>query len=334
MIEQAVIIASGRGVRLGTLITDRPKAMLPVLGKPIIVRIMDRMREAGIHRFIVVVGEQEGEAAAYLNNSWVPDAKVQIVLQTTPRGSDDALACATNYIDGPFLLAAPDHLTPPGHIATLLKRFQETDSDMTLSLRVAVEEGMANLPLVTVDGPRVIKISESGPRSRHAQVAFMLHACSRRVLNHLERPSHGVDRELTNLIQRLIAAGGKVNFVNAEWHSQLNTELDLLTINKRFLREGRDTHILSEIPGTVHITPPVRIDPKVSIGQGAKIGPNVYLESGAQVGQKAVVWDSVILRNAIIPDGEVLHGQIVTRRARISEPSSESSLPDPESGRS
>jgi NDP-sugar pyrophosphorylase family protein len=63
----------------------------------------------------------------------------------------------------------------------------------------------------------------------------------------------------------------------------------------------------------------VRIDPRVSIGPDSKIGPNVYLESGASIGAGAVVWDSVVLHNATVADGEVLHGQIVTRRARIAE---------------
>jgi len=93
-IKQAVIIAAGHGISLGPLTQDRPKAMLPVLGKPIIIRLMDRLREAGIVHFIVVVDEHEGAIAAYLNGPWVPDAKVQIVLQDVPRGAADALSRA------------------------------------------------------------------------------------------------------------------------------------------------------------------------------------------------------------------------------------------------
>jgi len=77
--------------------------------------------------------------------------------------------------------------------------------------------------------------------------------------------------------------------------------------------------VIDELPGSVHIIPPVRIDPKVSVGLNAKIGPNVYLESGASIGQDAVVWDSVVLRDASVQPGEVLHGLIVAKRARLSE---------------
>ncbi len=322
MIDQAVILVTGRSARLGELIKDRTRAMLPALGKPIFIRVMDRLHEAGIRQFVVVVGEQEGEVAAYLNGSWVPDAKVQIALQAAARGTADALACAAPYLDGAFLLAAPDHLTPAAHIQALIKRFETSSVDVTISAVPAAAEGSSGLPILRMDGSAVTGVSNDLPRGRHAQAAFMLYVCSRRVLNYVGRASsyaHHGDRELSGLIQSVLAGGGKVNAVTTEWHSCLETELDLLSINRRLLREGRDTHILSEIPTSVHITPPVRIDPRVSIGHGAKIGPNVYLESGTHVGRDAVIWDSVVLRNSVIDDGEILHGQIVTRRARLSE---------------
>ena len=96
-------------------------------------------------------------------------------------------------------------------------------------------------------------------------------------------------------------------------------ELDLLAINKYFLQESRDAHILSEIPGSIHLIPPVRIDPKVSVGQAAKIGPNVYLESGATVGQGAVLRDTLVLSGASVAAHEHCYGQIVDRRVRISK---------------
>ncbi len=321
MIEQAVIIAAGGAVRLGPLTKDRPKAMLPVLGKPIVVRIMDRMREAGIHRFVVVVGEYEGAVAAYLNTSWVPEAKVQIVLQPSPRGVANALDCAAGYITGPFLVATCDNLTPPDHVANLIKRFNEQSVDMVISVVSGLVGDVADLPGVTTEGDRVTNFSSDAPRSRRGLAAFTLHACGKRILNHLNGGTHGTQTnfELCTAIQGLITSGGKIGYYNAEWHMHLAKELDLLTINKRLLREGRDTHILSEIPSSVQITPPVRIDPKVSVSPGAKLGPNVYLETGASVGQDAVIWDSMILSNAAVGDKEILHGQLVSRRDRISE---------------
>src|SRR5262249_39116154 len=152
------------------------------------------------------------------------------------------------------------------------------------------------------------------------------YACGKRILNHTRETAQG-DQAMGPAIRALLASGARVSYVTAEWHLYLNREIDLLTINKRYLREGRDTHILSELPGSVHITPPVRIDPQVSVGQGAKIGPNVYLESGAHVGPEAVLWDSVVLQDAAVAGKEVVHGQIVGRRFRVSEDSQSQATP-------
>ncbi len=328
MIEQAVIVAAGHGIGLGPLITDRSKAMLPVLGKPVIVRLMDRMREAGIRRFVVVVDEHEGAAVSYLNTSWVPDAKIQVVLQTSPRGIVNALDAAARYIDGPFLLAACDSLAPRDHIPALIQRFQAFNGDLILSVAPATHNAASYSFVVIHDSMNVLNVSEDGARTRRTPVAFAMYACGKRILNHLGATSHTTysEYEMAPLVQGLLSARGKVGYVRAEWSMRLATELDLLAVNKYFLREGRDTHILSELPGSVYIRPPVRIDPQVSIGRGAKIGPNVYLESGTHIGQDAVIWDSVVLRNAQIPDGEIVHNQIVMRAARIAEPVADSAV--------
>jgi len=321
MIEQAVIVAAGHGIGLGPLLKDRSKAMLPVLGKPVIVRLMDRMREAGVRRFVVVVDEHEGAVVSYLNTSWVPDAAIQVVLQTSPRGIASALSSATRYIDGPFLLAACDSLAPREHIPALLRRFDDYGGDLILSVAPSQPGASTHSFAVIHDSQRVLSVSDNGARTRRTLVAFAMYACGKRVLNHLTAADHAKHSELemAPVVQGLLNAHGKVGYVSTEWSMRLAVELDLLAVNKYFLREGRDTHILSELPPSVYIRPPVRIDPQVSIGRGAKIGPNVYLESGSHVGQDAVIWDSVVLRNAQISDCEIVHNQIVTRAARIAE---------------
>lgn len=332
MIEQAVILTVGRGMRLGSLTKDRSRAMLPVLGKPLVARVMDRLREAGIKRFVVVVGEHEGGVVSYLNTLWVPDAKLSFVLQTEPRGITHALSLAAPLLESSFLLTSIDHLTPSTQVQQLIRRFDSYQGDMVLSALSTLPDETPRGAVFTTSnkGAQVLTITDRVIEHRE-QIAFMLYACGRRILDYLSPrvPITYADPELSAPIQALINDGGRVTFVNAEWHLPLSDERDLLAINRRFLREGRDAHILSELPGSVHIIPPVRIDPKVSIGLNAKIGPNVYLESGASVGHDAVIWDSVVLRDAVVKPGEILHNYIVSRRERLSE--QEAELPPPPS---
>ncbi|MBN1680542.1 MAG: NTP transferase domain-containing protein [Anaerolineae bacterium] len=325
MIQQAVILAAGRGTRLGDLTKDRPKSMLPVLGKPIVVRVMDRMREAGIRRFVVVVGLDEGGVASYLSSSWYPDTEIKFVLQVVPTGTVDALLLAAPHIDGSFLLTSVDNLTSLEHIQSLLARFDQfPDQIAALSLLETTPDSIKTSPEVIIDGDWVTAIEEKPVTPRGTWSSFMLYAFAPRLLEFLPQVkiSPRSERDIVSAIQAGIKDGARVSYVIADWRLHLARAFDLLAINQRFLSEQRDTHILSEIPDSVRIVPPVRIDPNVTVGQDARIGPNVYLESGAAIGQGAVLANSVILTGSFVPAGDVCQGQILYRKTRISEKTS------------
>jgi NDP-sugar pyrophosphorylase family protein len=52
----ALIIAGGKGERLRPLTSDRPKAMIPVAGRPIIVHQLDWLRAGGVTDAVVLCG--------------------------------------------------------------------------------------------------------------------------------------------------------------------------------------------------------------------------------------------------------------------------------------
>lgn len=320
MIQQAVILAAGRGTRLGQLTKDRPKSLLPVLGKPIVVRVMDRMREAGIRRFVVVIGPQEGEIASYLSSSWYPDTEIQFAIQPTPTGTVDALQLAAVHIDSPFLLSSVDNLTSTEHVQNLVAHFNAHDALIAvLSLLPAPPEKIRQSADVIIEGDVITAIREkpADPQGEHASI--MLYAFAEEFLGYLAKVDTYVrgERDVSSAVQRAIEDGQSVGYVTTGWRLHLTNEVDLLAINRQFLQEGRDTHILSEIPGSVHIIPPVRIDPRVSVGQHATVGPNVYLETGSTIGQAATVADSIVLTGGTVPAGEYCTCEVVDRSGRL-----------------
>lgn len=51
-----VLLAAGRGARLGELTADRPKAMTPLLGRPLLTWLLNTIRNAGLESPVVVTG--------------------------------------------------------------------------------------------------------------------------------------------------------------------------------------------------------------------------------------------------------------------------------------
>jgi len=323
VIEQAVILAAGRGTRLGELTKDRPKSMLPVLGKPIMVRVMDRLREAGIRRFVVVIGEHEGAMASYLNRSWYADMEVRFALQAVPTGTADALMMAAPYIEGDFLLTSVDSLTSLDHIGAMIRRFDEVPGQMaTLSLLPATPEKIRASADVVIEGEWITAIVEKPEEPKGKYASIMLYAFSWDILPIMAEVKFSArgEREIVSGIQTAIAGGAKVGYVPTDWRLHLTRDVDLHAINMQFLNEGRDCHILSEIPDSVRIIAPVRIDPKVSVGQRAVIGPNVYLESGTVVGQGAILRECVALNGAVIAAEATCVKMLVAPQVQVTIP--------------
>jgi 2-aminoethylphosphonate-pyruvate transaminase len=104
----AVVLAAGRGVRLGALGQEIPKGFIPMGGQPLIERSIDALRAAGIERVLIVTGHLEDHyrALAARLGPWVSLAHNPDFATT---GSLASLACA-GAIGEPYLLVESDLL--------------------------------------------------------------------------------------------------------------------------------------------------------------------------------------------------------------------------------
>ena len=66
MTEGAVILAAGLGSRLGALTADRPKAMVEVLGRPVIDRAVRALEAAGVRTITIITGHRREAIDAYV----------------------------------------------------------------------------------------------------------------------------------------------------------------------------------------------------------------------------------------------------------------------------
>lgn len=320
MIQQAVILAAGRGTRLGPLTNERPKSMLPILGKPIVARVLDDMAAAGVRRFVIVVAPDDGGMRAYFERAVRPDLDIHFAVQPRATGTVDALTLAAPHLDGPFLLSAVDNITSAEHVRRLIARHSaDADAIATLSLLPAAAEQIRRSAGVVIDGEWITAIEEKPENPPSPWAAIMLYAFSQDYLGYLAAVpvSARGEREIVSGIQAALAAGRRVSYVTTDRRLHLTREDDLLAINLALLRENGTAHTHSDLPASVQLIAPVRIDPDVSVGAAARIGPNVYLEAGATVGQGATLANSLVLAGGVVLPGERCEETIVDRGVRV-----------------
>ena len=119
-LPHAVVLVAGRGTRMKPLTGDLPKPLLPLHGRPLIVHVLDNLREAGFERFLLVVGYR----AELFYARFAGDPTVHYVLQDPVDGTGSAALLAQKWAQNvPFLLIFGDILVDPADLRALWTRW-------------------------------------------------------------------------------------------------------------------------------------------------------------------------------------------------------------------
>ena len=316
---QAVILAAGKGSRLHPLTNSRSKAMLPILGKPIVERVIENLAACGLHDFILVISPEDGEIKEYFQHESTLDIRLRFVHQPRRLGTADALKQAAPLLKEDFILSACDNLVSEEDGQRLISKWsQQRNFQALLSLIRIPMTDTWKTGIVTLEKDQVTSIIEKPPPDKAPTniSSTPLYCFSTRIMDYLPQVplSPRGEYELQDAIQMMIDAGENVRGLYLQSRLTLTTPEDLLEINLHFLqREAEDCQIDAQEagPGTT-FEQPVCIEQGVEIGSGCTIGPSVYIEKNVRIGDSVQLENVVVLRQAILPDGVELKDQIVT----------------------
>lgn len=313
--QTAIIIATDQPDHHSEMIQDRAKAMFPALGKPLIARVMEPLYAAGIRRFLIIVGMNEGRVAQYLHKSWKPDAEIRLVLQTPQDDWLSALRRAAGMVTAPVVLTTYTNFTHENFPTSLQRAYERRPAGITLA---GTKRAFGPMPLktaATVEDNLLVSF-EDRPSALQLMDYAML---SNSFLEFLLATGDG-DKytDFWALLRAFNTASPQDTAIcETAWVHRVISDYDLLLLNQRLLDDSSDAHILSELPLSVSIVPPVRVDPNVVVGENAVIGPRVYLESGSRVMQGAHLRDSVVLQRGAVNANAHIHSTLVTSRGSL-----------------
>jgi NDP-sugar pyrophosphorylase family protein len=155
---EAIVLAGGKAERLGAAAEGRPKALVPVAGRPLASYQIELLRRAGVRRVIVScrAGEEElfTEALGGLGPEIVPVGEPEPL----GRGGGLRFALQAREEDGPVYALNGDELLDLDLLA-LLARHRETAAAATITVtRPASAFGVVELG----DGDVVTGFQEAG----------------------------------------------------------------------------------------------------------------------------------------------------------------------------
>ena len=104
---QAAILAGGAGTRMRSL-SDTPKVMLPLGGKPILVRQLEWLKKAGFSDIFLCLGHQADVISEALGDGSRFGIRIDYRLESEPRGTAGAVRDLGAALQGDLLVVYGD----------------------------------------------------------------------------------------------------------------------------------------------------------------------------------------------------------------------------------
>lgn len=133
-VAKAVLLAAGRGTRLGALTDHLPKPLLSVAGRPIIVHILDGLFRAGIRDVAIVTGYLAETLEAELGNGAGSGMEFSYVRQERLEGTAAALSLARPHLgEDRFFVGWGDILVRPDNYRSLFRAARFADAAIAVN---------------------------------------------------------------------------------------------------------------------------------------------------------------------------------------------------------
>lgn len=320
----AIVLAAGKGTRM---ISVRPKVLFPILGRPLVRRVVDAAIEAGCSDVVVVVGhgaEQVEDALGALPG-------LRFARQEGMQGTGEAVAAARGALDwsGRTVLVLPGDvpLITPGTIGALIQAHSGRATVATMfpadprgygrivreggSVRAIVEQrdatpsqldiGEVNTGIYAFSGDFLF-----GPGGKGGALA--------------ELSTDNAQREylLTDVIGIAVARGERVGGMPIEDSScvaGVNDRAQLADLERR-LREQvalrwMKAGVSMDEPASVRIEEAVLLAPDVVLGAGVELRGCCVIGGGAEIGRGSVLLD------VEVGEGARIGPYVVAERARV-----------------
>jgi glucose-1-phosphate thymidylyltransferase len=315
---KGLILSGGRGTRLYPLTFTSAKQLIPVANKPVLYRVIEAIRDAGITDIGIVVGDtaEEIKKAVGRGGRW----KVQItyIPQDEPLGLAHAVRISQDFLgEERFVMFLGDNVIQGG-ISPLIGQFADSEWNSQIVLtRVDSPEqyGVAELD----DEGRIIQLIEK-PKEPPSDLAlvgiYMFDHNIFEAVNNIA-PSWRGELEITDAIQWLVENDYRVYpYIHRGWWIDTGAPGDMLEANSLVLEE-----LTPRIQG--YVDRDSQVDSRVTVERGAEI-VNSVIRGPAIIGEDTRIVNSYVgpftsINHHVLVEDSEIERSIVLEHSRISK---------------
>ncbi|WP_298402751.1 glucose-1-phosphate thymidylyltransferase [uncultured Chloroflexus sp.] len=269
---KGLVLSGGKGTRLRPITYTSAKQLVPVANKPVLFRVIEAIRDAGITDIGIVIGDTGDEIRAAVGNGRRWGVKITYIPQEAPLGLAHAVKISRDFLgDDRFVMFLGDNCIQGG-ISPLIEQFGRSDYNAQIVLKKVADPRSFGVAELDDDG-RIIRLVEK-PREPKSDLALVgIYMFDHHVFEAVEaiRPSARGELEITDAIQWLVSHGYNVYpYIHEGWWIDTGKKDDMLEANRLVLDEmepsvqgyvDRDSQLIGKViiePGAEIINSTIR----------------------------------------------------------------------------
>ncbi len=308
---KGLILSGGKGTRLYPLTFTSAKQLIPVANKPVLFRVIEAIRDAGITEIGIVVGDTANEIKTAVRTGHQWGVNITYIPQEAPLGLAHAVKISRDFLgDDRFVMFLGDNVIEGG-IAPLIRQFAESEWNSQIVLTPVAHPEQYGVAELDENG-RIIQLIEK-PKVPPSNLALVgIYMFDEHIWEAVAaiRPSWRGELEITDAIQWLVSNGYQVYpYIHRGWWIDTGRPGDMLEANSMVLAE-----LTPLIEG--YVDRDSEVDSRVTIEKGAEIinsivrGPtiigkntrivNSYIGPFTSISHDCLVKDSEVERSIVL----------------------------------
>lgn len=322
---KGLILSGGKGTRLYPLTYTSAKQLIPVANKPVLFRVIEAIRDAGITDIGIVVGDTAEEIKRAVGRGGQWGVNITYIPQEAPLGLAHAVKISQEFLgDDRFVMFLGDNVIQGG-ISPLIAQFASSQYNSQIVL-TRVDQPEQYGVAVLDNEERIVRLIEK-PKDPPSDLALVgIYMFDNHIFEAVNAisPSWRGELEITDAIQWLIEQKYNVfPYVHRGWWIDTGRPGDMLEANSLVLEELTPT-----IEG--YVDRDSQVDSRVTVEQGAEIinsvvrGPAIIGKDtrivNAYVGPFTSIYHHCLVENAEISRSIVLeHSEVRNISRRIED---------------
>lgn len=304
---KGLVLSGGKGTRLRPITYTSAKQLVPVANKPVLFRVLEAIRAAGIDEIGIVIGDTGDEIRAAVGDGTRFGARITYIPQEQPLGLAHAVKISQDYLgDDRFVMFLGDNCIQGG-ISPLIEQFAHSDHNAQIVLKRVPDPRSFGVAELDRQG-RVTRLVEK-PREPLSDLALVgIYMFDPHIFEAVRsiQPSARGELEITDAIQWLVTHKYRVYpYVHEGWWIDTGKKDDMLDANRL---------ILEELPARVEgfVDADSRLIGKVIIEPGAQVinstirGPAIIGENSRIINAYVGPFTS-IYHHCLVEESEIEH---------------------------